>query len=130
LSNKVELANGSVRPEAQDLVLLQTLKALLNAVIGALSRGEPGSLAEISRDINATAADVLANSLNLARVQLTPEAQRQRQKLLAEIRRQRSFCLAMLRRWRRSILLRQQLLGLATEAAIYPEPIASPRVSA
>ena len=57
-------------------------------------------------------------------VALNPEAQGQRQKLLAEIRRQRAFCCAMLRRWRRSILLRQQLLDLATETGIYTQPLA------
>jgi hypothetical protein len=114
----------------QELVLLETLKALLNAAMGALSRGEPDVLAEVSRQVNLTAEDVIAASRTLGCVALNHEAQGQRQKLLAQIRRQRSFCLAMLRRWRRSILLRQQLLDLATTAATYPEPITSPLVMA
>jgi len=77
--------------------------------------------------ITATAADITAASLNLGRVQWTPEGQQQRRKLLAEMRQQRSFCSAMLRRWRRSILLRQQLLDLATAPTIYTEPFAAGR---
>ena len=69
---------------------------------------------------------LMATSLHLGRLPLTPEAQQQRQKLLAELRQQRSFCRAMLRRWRRSILLRQQLLDLATE----PRPTPSPSIRA
>jgi hypothetical protein len=121
LSTQIASASVPVLPEVQELVLLETLKALLTTAIRALSRAEPGALAEVSHDINTTAADILATSLNLGRFPLTPEAQRQRQKLLAEMRQQRSFCCAMLRRWRRSILLRQQLLDLATVPAIYSE---------
>jgi hypothetical protein len=121
LNTNIESASVPVLPEVQELVLLETLKALLTAAIRALSRGEPAGLAEVSRDIHTTAADVLATSLNLGRFPLTPEAQRQRQKLLAEMRQQRAFCRAMLRRWRRSILLRRQLLDLATGPAIYRE---------
>ena len=125
MSTKIESGSVPVPPEVQELVLLETLKALLTAAIRSLSRGEPANLAEVSRDINATADHVMATSLNLGRFPLTPEAQQQRQKLLAELRQQRSFCRAMLRRWRRSILLRQQLLDLATEPAIYTESLDS-----
>jgi len=123
LSTKVESPSGTVPPEVQELVVLETLKALLTAAIRSLSRGEPANLAEVGRSINATAGEVVAASLNLGRLPLTPEAQQQRQKLLAELRQQRSFCHAMLRRWRRSILLRQQLLHLATESVTYTESL-------
>lgn len=121
----MESASVPVPPEVQELVLLETLKALLGTAIRALSHGEPALLAEVSSDINATAADLTAASLNLGRVPWTSEGERQRRKLLAEMRRQRSFCCAMLRRWRRSILLRQQLLDLAMEPTIYTQALAA-----
>ena len=128
MSNQVASASLPVPPEVQDLVLLERLKSLLNAAMRALSRAEPEVLAEVSRQVTLTAEDVVAASRSMGCVALNPEAQGQRQKLLAEIRRQGSFCCAMLRRWRRSILLRRQLLDLATETGIYTQPIASPPV--
>jgi len=120
---KIESASVPVSPEVRELVLLETLKALLSAATRALSRGDPAALAEVSRDIHSTAADITAASLSLARLQLTPESQRRRRKLLTEMCQQGSFCWAMLRRWRRSILLRRQLLDLATEPTIYSESL-------
>ena len=128
MSAKIESPSGRFPSEVQEVVLLETLKELLTATIRSLSRGESAELAELSHSISATADDVAATELNLCRLPLTPAAQQQRQKLLAELRQQRSFCRAMLRRWRRSILLRQQLLDLATEPAIYSEPLATPPV--
>jgi len=121
LSTKMELPGAPLPAEVQQLVLLETLRELLTAAIRSLSRGEPGELAATSRDINATAGEVLAASRELGRLPLTPEARQRRQSLLAELRRQRSFCRAMLRRWRRSILAHQQLLDLATGTATYGE---------
>ena len=110
-------------PEAQEVVLLETLKELLTATIRSLSRGESAELAELGRSISTTADEVTATELTLCRLPLTAAAQQQRQKLLAELRQQRSFCRAMLRRWRRSIVLRQQLLDLATGTATYSEAL-------
>lgn len=121
MNAKIESASVPVPPEVRALALLETLRALLAIAIRAFSRGEPVNLADVSRDINATAADILTLSLNLGRVQLPPEVQRRRQKLLAEMRQQHAFCCAMLRRWRRSILLRRQLFDLASGPAIYTE---------
>ena len=112
-------------PEVQEVVLLETLKELLTAAIRSLSRGESAELAELSRSISSTADEATAIELNLCRLPLNPAAQQQRQKLLAELRQQRSFCRAMLRRWRRSIVLRQQLLDLATGTATYSEALDS-----
>jgi len=123
LSRKIASANVNVPTEVQELVLLETLRALLTAAIRSLSRGEPADVVDVSRDISAIAGNVMAASVNLSRLPLTPEAQQQRQKLLAELRQQRSFCRAMLRRWRRSILLRQQLLDLATEPTTYTDSL-------
>jgi len=123
LSTKIEAASVLVPPEDQELVLLETLKALLSGAIRALSCGEPASLAQVSRDISAASADILAVSLKLDRFPMSPEAQQHLQKLLTELRRQRCFCRAMLRRWRRSILLRQQLLDLATAPIIYTDSL-------
>ena len=120
---KIESPSSPVPPEVPELVVLETLKALFTLAIRSLSRGEPADLAEVSRHINATADEVMSTSLNLGRLPLTPEAQQQRQKLLTELRQQLSFCRAMLRRWRRSILLRQQLLDLAIEPVTYTEPL-------
>jgi len=121
LSTKIEAASVFVPPEIQELVLLETLKALLAGAIWSLSNGDAAKLIEVSRQINGAADDVMAAALNPSRVLLTPEAQQHRQKLLAELRQQRSFCRAMLRRWWRSILLRRQLLELATEPATYTD---------
>jgi hypothetical protein len=120
---KIESPSGSFPPEVQELVLLEILKELLTATIRSLSRGEPAELAELSSSISANAEEVAATESDLRRLPLTPAAQRQRRKLLAELRQQRSFCQAMLRRWRRSILLRRQLLDLATGTATYSEAL-------
>ena len=125
MSAKIASANVTVSPDVQELVLLETLRALLTAAIRSLSRGEPANLVDVSRDINAIGGDVMAASRNLGRLPMTPEVQQQRQRLLAELRQQRSFCRAMLRRWRRSILLRQRLLDLASEPPFYTEALDS-----
>lgn len=124
MSAKIESASIPVPPEVEELVLLETLKALLSAAIRALSRGEAASLEKVSYDISATAGEILSRSANLSAIQSSAEVQRERQKLLIEMRRQRSFCCAMLRRWRRSILLSRQLLDLAGEPSIYTERLA------
>lgn len=129
MSTRIESPSRPVPLEIQQLVVLETLKALLSAAIRSLSRGEPADLSEVSRDIQATADGVMAASLNQDRLVLTPEEQQQRRKLLAELRQQRSFCRAMLRRWRRSILLRQQLLDLATGPMTYTESLDPRRYS-
>jgi hypothetical protein len=123
VSAKIESPSRPFPPEMQEVVLLETLKELLTATIRSLSRGEPAELADLGRSISATADEVTATELTLCRSPLTAAAQQQRQKLLAELRQQRSFCRAMLRRWRRSIVLRQQLLDLATGTATYSEAL-------
>jgi non-ribosomal peptide synthetase component F len=123
LSAKIESASVPVPPQVQELVLLETLKALRTATIRSLSQAEPANLVEVSRRISDTADDVMAAAPNLSRVPLTGETQQQRQKLLAELRQQTLFCRAMLRRWRRSIHLRRQLLDLATEPVIYTDSL-------
>ena len=123
MRTKIESPNPPIPLEIQELVLLETLKALLTAAIRALSHAEPANLPEVSRDINATAEEVMAASLHQGDLTLTPEEQQRRQKLFRELRQQRSFCRALLRRWRRSILLRRQLLEVATEPVTYGEPL-------
>lgn len=125
MSVKIESVSVVVPPQIPELVSLQTLRTLLSAAIGALSRGDPAHLAEVSHAINGIATDALVTSLHRSCLPLTPEAQERRQKLLAELSQQRSFCRAMLRRWRRSILLRQQLLDLATAPTIYSDSLDS-----
>ena len=105
----------------QELFLLETLKALLDGAIRCLSGGEPAPLLEMSRQIGSAAQEWLALASQLARNPANPEVQQRRRKLLSELGQQRSFCRAMLRRWRRSITLRQQLLGMANDAMPYPE---------
>jgi hypothetical protein len=107
----------------QELVLLETLKSLLEEAMRSLSGGEALPLLEVSRQIGVTAQELMAFSLQLGCLPWTPEAQQQRRKLLAELGQQRAFCRAMLRRWRRSIVLRQQLLGLQSEPAPYTESL-------
>ena len=107
----------------QELLLLETLKELLTAAMSSLSGGEAGNLLETSRQISSTANDLMALAAHLAHLPSTPEAQQQRRKLLAELSQQRSYCRAMLRRWRRSLLLRRQLLALQGEPQTYGEPM-------
>lgn len=121
MSLQIASPSGPVATELHELALLDTLNGLLAVAIQLLSRGEPENVVELSRQINATADEIMATSLNLSRLPVIPEAQLQRQRLLAELRQQSAFCRAMLRRWRRSIRLRQQLLGLATGLVIYTE---------
>ena len=109
----------------QELFLLETLKSLLDGAVRALAGGEAASLLEVSRQIEFTAQQLIALSLQLGRIPWTAEAQQNRRKLLAELAQQRAFCRAMLRRWRRSIALRKQLLALANEPAPYSESLAA-----
>ena len=123
MSTTIESPSGRFPAEVQEVVLLETLKELLTAAIRALSSGGTAELAQVSHSIKATADEVLVAELNLGRLPLTPAARQQRQKLLAELCQQRSFCRKMLRRWRRSILLRQQLLDLVSGTATYDEAL-------
>lgn len=116
-------AIAPLSPMDQELVLLETLKSLLDEAMRSLSGGEALPLLEVSRQISVTAHDLTAFSLQMAGLPWTAEAQQHRRKLLAELSQQRAFCRAMLRRWRRSIVLRQQLLGLQAEPAPYTESL-------
>ncbi len=107
----------------QQVVLLETLKSLLEGASRSLSGGEALPLMEMSRQITSTAQELLALSVQLSRIPSSPEAQQRRRKLLAELGQQRAFCSAMLRRWRRSLALRQQLLGLQNEPAPYTDSL-------
>ena len=80
MSTQIESASVPVSPEVQELVLLETLKALLTAVIRSLSHGDAVNLVEVSKRLQVTAEDVLTASRTLARVELPPEVQRQRRK--------------------------------------------------
>ncbi len=105
----------------REFILLETLKSLLDVAMRSLGGGEALPLLEVSRQINLTAQELTAFSLQIGRMPLTPEAQQRRRKLLAELSQQRAFCRAMLRRWRRSIAMRQQLLALRSEPVPYTE---------
>ncbi|MGD0929835.1 MAG: hypothetical protein ABR902_04205 [Candidatus Korobacteraceae bacterium] len=107
----------------KQLVLLETLKSLLDEATRSLSGGEALPLLEVSRQINLTAQELSAFCLQVGCLPWTAEAQQRRRKLLSELSQQRAFCRAMLRRWRRSIVLRQQLLGLQDEPGPYTESL-------
>ncbi len=113
----------------KEVVLLETLKELLTAAVRSLSGGEASSLVETSRQISSTANDLMTLANQVGNLPLTPEEQRRRGKLLAELSQQRSFCRSMLRRWRRSLLLRRQLLALQGEPDTYSESIEEQLVS-
>ncbi len=121
----ISAARSSPSPLDPELVLLETLQSLLDTAMHSLSSGEAGILIEASRQIRSTADEVIALSLQVGHLPSNPEAQSQRQKLLAELGQQRAFCRAMLRRWRRSLVLRQQLLGLQAEPLPYTESLQS-----
>ncbi len=110
-------------PIDRELVLLETLRSLLQTAIGSLSAGEGGILLEVSQHIRSTAEEVTSLSAQLGHLPATPQAQQERSRLLAELGQQRAFCGAMLRRWRRSLVLRRQLLGLGAEPAPYTESL-------
>ncbi len=108
----------------RQLVLLETLKSLLDEAMRSLSGGEALPLLEVSRQIKPDGAGTdHALSCTWAVFPGRAEAQQRRRKLLAELSQQRAFCRAMLRRWRRSIVLRQQLLGLQDEPVPYTESL-------
>ena len=107
----------------QELVLLETMKALLETATRSLAEGEALPLLEVSRHIGQTAQQLSEFSQRMGALPWSEEAQQQRRKLLAELCQQRAFCRAMLRRWRRSIALRQQLLRLQSEPLPYTESI-------
>jgi len=117
------LPNAGLSPTEQELVLLETMKTLLETAARSLAGGEAMPLLEVSRHIGQTAEELTAFSLRMGALPWTEEAQQQRRKLLAELCQQRAFCRAMLRRWRRSIALRQQLLRLQSEPGSYTECI-------
>ena len=112
-----------ISPMDQELVLLETMKALLETATRSLAGGEALPLLEVSRHIGQTAQELTEFSLRMGALPWTEETQQQRRKLLAELCQQRAFCRAMLRRWRRSIVLRQQLLRLQSEPLPYTESI-------
>lgn len=116
-------ATASLSPMDQELVLLETLKSLLEEAMRSLSGGEALPLLEVSRQLSVTAQELSAFSLQMGSLPWSVEAQQSRRKLLAELGQQRAFCRAMLRRWRRSIVLRQQLLGLQDEPVPYTESL-------
>ena len=105
----------------QEIMLLETLKQLLTTAMRDLSGGEAGSLLETSRQISSTANDLMVLATRCGHLPLNLEEQQQRRKLLAELGQQRAFCRAMLRRWRRSLLLRRQLLALQGEPETYDQ---------
>ncbi len=123
MNTTIESSNSQFPMEVQEVVLLETLKELLTAAIRSLSEGGTTELSQVSDRIKATAEQARAAELNLGHLPLTPAARQQRQKLVADLCRQRSFCRAMLRRWRRSMVLRQQLLDLATGTVTYDEAL-------
>lgn len=104
-------------------MLLETLKELLTIAMRSLSGGEASSLVETSRQISSTANNLMSLANQVGNLPSTPEEQQRRDKLLAELSQQRSFCRSMLRRWRRSVLLRRQLLVLQSEPDTYGESI-------
>jgi len=107
----------------QQLLLLETLQTLLDGAIRCLTGGDAPPLLEMSRQIQSTAQELLALSLQLSRFPESPEAQQRRRKLVMKLGEQRAFCRAMLRRWRRSLALRQQLLGLRGAPALYTDSL-------
>lgn len=114
--------NGELSPMDQELVLLETMKTLLESAARSLAEGEALPLLEVSRHIGQTAQQLSEFSQCMGALPWSEEAQQQRRKLLAELCQQRAFCRAMLRRWRRSLALRQQLLRLQSEPLPYTEP--------
>ena len=119
-----EATQPSLSPMDEQLILLETLKGLLDAAVRSLSGGEALPLLELSRQITGAANDLMCLSLQVGHLPWTPEHQEQRRRLLVELSQQRAFCRAMLRRWRRSLALRQQLLGLrAAQDVPYTESL-------
>ena len=110
-------------PMDQELVLLETMKTLLDSATRSLAHGEALPLLETSRQIAQTAQEITAFCLQMGPQPWSEEAQRHRRKLLADLGQQRAFCRAMLRRWRRSLALRQQLLRLQTEPVPYTDSL-------
>lgn len=68
----------------RQLVLLETLKSLLDEAMRSLSGGEALPLLEVSRQINLTAQELTTLCLHLGCLPWTAEAQQRRRKLLAE----------------------------------------------
>jgi hypothetical protein len=104
----------------QEFQLLQNLDALLVTVTQSLGCGEPQTVPEISGLISLTARELTALSRQVACCPENAEAQVKRRQLLLDIRKQAAFCRAILRRWRRSIMVRQQLLEMRSEPLAYP----------
>lgn len=109
----------------QEWILLESLDALLADAVQALGSGEAQSVEQLGQQIQLTAQDLAALSLQIARAPQNGEAQLKRRQLLLNVRRQNDFCRAILRRWRRSLMLRQQLLEMAAPPAYYAEPFSS-----
>ena len=125
LETAAEPSTAPLSRADQELVLLETMKSLLDEAMRSLSGGEAWALLEVSRQINMTAQQLTALALQLGRLPMTAEAQQQRRRLLADLSQQRAFCRAMLRRWRRSLMLRRQMLASRSEPAPYTESLAA-----
>jgi hypothetical protein len=104
----------------RELELLESLKVLLAAAMDSLGQGDAQTVPDISQQISLTAQELAALSLQISRLPQGVEAQLKRKEFLLEVRQQSAFCRAILRRWRRSIILRQQLLEMRTQSMSYP----------
>jgi hypothetical protein len=111
----------------REMVLWAAMKALLDTALRSLGAGEAQPLLEASRQMGATADEMAALTVQLGRLPRSAEAQDERRRMLTEIGQQRSLGRALLRRWRRSLVLRQQLLGMQAEPELYTDSLRASR---
>jgi hypothetical protein len=112
-------ASTSIAPSAREMVLLETLKSLLDTATQSLGAGDAAALLDVSRRISLTAQEFGACIPLPGSTFVTAEVEQRRRRLLVDVSQQLAFCRAMLRRWRRSLAVRQQLLDMSMDSVVY-----------
>jgi hypothetical protein len=120
MSFALHKATGSISP-GTELVRLEELNGLMDAVCRLLSGDRAEELPEVSCQVERSALEVAALLLRARDIPVSPEIEVERRKQFSALRERRSFCRAMLRRWRRAIKLRQQLLRWSGDPMAYDE---------
>lgn len=109
---------------AQQGFCVERLKELLDLAAQLLASGDAERLPDICKQITLEVQGLATSNTFRPDLQLNRNVA-DRAKMLLEMNRQLCFCRAMLRRWKRSLVLRQQLLVMRNQAEYYIPHIAS-----
>ena len=114
---------GSPSLPANSLASIEALQELLEEVSQALSEGNPERLLEVSRQLQATANQLVPwFSGPASNPELLESRDNLRKKLLLNLKQQ-AHCRALLRRWRRRLVLQRHLLDSSGSSGLCSESL-------